>query len=249
MQPTSIEWVKSPDGTQGYSANPIKGICPRDCKDNQGKSYCYARRLYDRFGWDKTIRIDIEELLAIERHKKPAGIFLGSTFELFWGGLERFWQDSIFRTIRNCPQHRFYLLTKEPQNLVKFSPFSENCFVGVSATNQQHSDKALQYLLNINAKIKFISYEPLLEPIHFWGGAFLNGKPYINWVIIGQCTPVKQSTQPKIEWVREIIEAADKAEIPVFLKYNLVGLLPVEEPYYKNDGSGWAIRQEFPNVD
>ncbi len=35
----------------------------------------------------------------------------------------------------------------------------------------------------------------------------------------------KWTAQPKIEWVQEIVEAADKAEIPVFLKDNLKPLL------------------------
>ncbi len=47
----------------------------------------------------------------------------------------------------------------------------------------------------------------------------------ISWIIIGQCTPVSIKTQPKIEWIQEIVEAADKAKIDVFLKDNLKPLL------------------------
>ncbi len=76
----------------------------------------------------------------------------------------------------------------------------------------------------------------------------------ISWLIVGQCTPVKASTSPKIEWVREIVEAADKAGIPVFLKNNL-------SPLLVGDGKGtpnalmaeifWAsekakLRQDLP---
>ncbi|KKK91159.1 hypothetical protein LCGC14_2715740, partial [marine sediment metagenome] len=38
MNKTKIEWVKNPDGTQGYTWNPITG-CLNGC------DYCYARRL------------------------------------------------------------------------------------------------------------------------------------------------------------------------------------------------------------
>ena len=158
IQKTAIEWVFNPDGSRpGYSANPIKGKCPLSCP------YCYARRLYDRYKWDDTIRFEPKVLAKIEATKKPCGIFLGSTFELFWDNLERFWQDSIFATIKRCPQHRFYLLTKCPWNLIKFSPFPDNCFVGVSATNQQQFNNAVKYLKEVKATIKFISFEPLLE--------------------------------------------------------------------------------------
>lgn len=72
----------------------------------------------------------------------------------------------------------------------------------------------------------------------------------ISWVIIGRCTPVSENTFPKWEWVKEIIDAADKANVPVFLKDNL-GLprLSCEgsPPYYKKHSSGtMELRQEFP---
>ncbi len=79
----------------------------------------------------------------------------------------------------------------------------------------------------------------------------------ISWVIIGQCTPIKQSTAPSIDSVRWIVEAADKAGIPVFLKNNLKPLL--DEDFHADtrfhqyievandiDGGYWKLRQEMP---
>lgn len=256
IQRTSIEWVFNPDGSRpGWACNPIKGYCSIACP------YCYARRIYDHFKWDKTIRFDVDELLSIEHHRKPAGIFLGSTFELFWDGLERFWQDSIFATIKACPQHRFYLLTKCPQNLIKFSPFPDNVYLGVTVTNQEMLDMAIYYLKMVKTKVKFISFEPLLESV---AGPRLNLSG-INWVIIGamtgnledikkmlmiypQLTPMpwgkKWTLQPRIEWVKEIVESADREGIAVFLKNNL---LPLFEGITK--GEDWTgIRQEMPDA-
>ena len=45
MNKTKIEWCD-------YTLNPVKGLCPVGC------SYCYARRLYRRFGWNPKIRLD-----------------------------------------------------------------------------------------------------------------------------------------------------------------------------------------------
>ena len=45
----------------------------------------------------------------------------------------------------------------------------------------------------------------------------------INWLIIGSQT--KPYRPPKVEWVQEIVEAADKTGIPVFLKENLKQLI------------------------
>ncbi len=93
MQHTKIEWVRNQDGTQGYSINPVKGVCPVDCKDNQGKSYCYARRLYKRFKWDETIRFE-----PLDYKKFPDGskVFVGSTMELFGDWVKPTWLDQIF---------------------------------------------------------------------------------------------------------------------------------------------------------
>ena len=72
----------------------------------------------------------------------------------------------------------------------------------------------------------------------------------ISWVILGAQTPRSEKTFPKWGWVKEIIDAADKANIPVFLKDNL-GLPRLSRegaiPYYKKHPSGtMELRQEFP---
>ena len=75
----------------------------------------------------------------------------------------------------------------------------------------------------------------------------------IDWVIIGAQTPFSKKTAPKIEWVKEIVEAADKAGVPVFLKENLKPLFKIEKDDFEVPnwaGSGiygsTMLRQEFP---
>ena len=155
---TKIEWVKNPDGSQGFTSNPVRGECPVGC------SYCYVKPFRARYGWHKDIRFYPAELEAIRRRKKPAGIFLGSTIELFHSKTLQF-MPAIRATIEACPQHRFYLLTKRPENLLAWSPFPENCYVGVSVTNQEMFETAIEYLKEVEATVKFLSFEPLLERI------------------------------------------------------------------------------------
>ena len=82
----------------------------------------------------------------------------------------------------------------------------------------------------------------------------------INWVIIGQQTPVRKATIPKIEWISEIVEACDKAGISVFLKDNLNILFAGNDcklflecrdklftfKDFEPNGTRWHLRQEFP---
>ena len=75
-------------------------------------------------------------------------------------------------------------------------------------------------LEDIKASHKFISFEPLQKRITLSldYACYYSG---ISWAIIGAQSPYSKKTVPKWEWVREIIEATDKASIPVFLKGNL----------------------------
>ena len=67
----------------------------------------------------------------------------------------------------------------------------------------------------------------------------------ISWVIVGSQT--KPTVYPKIEWVQEIVQAADKAGIPVFLKNNLSDLIPVNSSLRYGPAGELRLRQELPN--
>ena len=223
---TLREWVKNPDGTQGYTRNPVKGYCPMACP------YCYARRMYRRFKWDKTIRFIPEVLDEIETLKKPSTIFIGSTMELFGKWVKEEWLKQLFRFVRFHPEHTFIFLTKCPYNLRDRNPWPENSFVGVTVTNMTEASDAVVVLRRVEASIRFISFEPLL------GSPCLmdNFKVAVEWVIIGLQTPYSSKTAPKLEWVQEIVERADRISIPVFLKNNL-------KPIWEG-----KLRQECPKV-
>ena len=66
----------------------------------------------------------------------------------------------------------------------------------------------------------------------------------IDWVIIGAQT--KPTKFPEISWVTEIVEAADKAGIPVFLKDNLKPLLTGYLGYELCWDKKGDYRQEMP---
>ncbi len=237
MNKTKIEWCD-------YTINPVKGLCPMACP------YCYARATYKRFRWNPEIRFDASVLDDIDKIKVPSRVFVGSTMELFGDWIRPGWSDVLFRAVRRMSQHTFIFLTKQPQNLIKWSPFPDNCWVGVSTTDDAMMVKALDYLRHIQAGIKFISIEPMLAPVYTgWIDVYFKNAG-VGWLIIGQQTPISAKTQPKMEWIQEIVEAADKAEIPVFLKDNLRPLLSTEYGFIRlsNAFRNGYLRQEFPNV-
>ncbi len=247
MSKSRIEWCE-------YSINPVKGLCPVDCKDNQGKSYCYARRMYlnpyyKAMYEHPEIRFDSEACYPMPR--KPSRIFVGSTIELFGEWVKPKWLKWIFNLPRIYPQHTFIFLTKKPENLLAWSPFPENCWIGLTVTHQGVGEKnygcdgAITALEDIEARVKFISFEPLLSKISTAGIEY-----FCNWVIIGQQTPVKKATMPKISWVEEIVNTADKAGIPVFLKENLERIFGYPLPEWAEDKIlNTRLRQEFPKQE
>ncbi len=289
MNRTSIEWVRNPDGSQGWTFNPLTGCLYHVNGMCQGGNFpCYAHRLattrlkerylankniamsnnpepeenwyydpfYPRF-WPE--RLDVVDQLKNRRY--PVGIFVCDMSDLFGRGIPEAWTEQVFDVIKRCPQHRFYLLTKQPQNLPKFSPFPDNCWVGVTATNRIMLNKAIGSLAQVKARVKYISFEPLLDSVdrNIAGASYLSMllmEGHLNWVIIGAQT--KPTVMPQIAWVQEIVEAADKAGAKVFLKNNLEPLLrkpfaadtdtDIIQPFYRKQPDGcWRLRQEMPN--
>jgi protein gp37 len=72
--------------------------------------------------------------------------------------------------MRDCPQHIFQLLTKRPKRarIIHRGLYNlENVWLGTSCSNQAEADKNIPILLQIPAAVRFVSLEPLLEPINF----------------------------------------------------------------------------------
>ena len=251
MHRSHYKCFPNPDGTKGWIWNPITGslsdcpnpnarklantrlrntylaninVAPINLSTHPSKWAEAVNRkaltdtldpFYPRF-WE-------EKLLPAHRigsagyvSRKAKGIFVCDMSDLFGIGIPQEWQERVFSSIKTNPLDRFYLLTKQPQNLAKFQ-FPDNCWVGVSATDTRMALEACLRLGDIEAKVRYLSIEPMLTSINL---------PYehlkvckIDQLIIGSQT--KPYKPPKIEWVREIVEVADKAGVKVFLKDNL----------------------------
>ena len=225
--------------------SPVKGLCPVGC------SYCYARRMYKRFGWNPEIREDISAYDGLQKMRAGSKVFVGSTMELFGHWVTPLMRSNLFHVIEMYPKLTFIFLTKQPQNLPH--EFPDNCWVGISASDACDLTTRGTDLEHVWAKIKFVSLEPLLGWSSYDTGyeAGWMERRGINWLIIGQQTPPKATTQPKVEWISEIITAADKAKIPVFLKNNLKNLLPAEYPFVTNPlrDMDFYLRQEYPRKE
>ena len=249
-----IEWTD-------ITRNPIKGKCPKACP------YCYAREIYDKNKWDPFhyFRPDVLDDLP----KKPCRIFVGSTMELF---IFPQWLPSIFEHCRQHPEHTFIFLTKSYEDLATWSLFPPNCHVGATVTENDDASRAYVGLSRVSATVRFISFEPMIGQI---GQDKLRQLATVTdgWIIgamTGQKGKLEQlrdklypqlrlekldavgrkwTLLPRLEWVKEIVEAAGAAGLPVFIKDNLYKLM-MEAPGEDHD-LYWEdmanLRQELPD--
>lgn len=198
MNKTRIEWCD-------YTWNPVKGYCPNNC------SYCYAHRMYDRFGWDKRLRLDIKELSAPKTIQWPSDIFVGSMIDLYHPDIDTYWVADIIKYSQFTPQHTFITLTKCPEGYALYD-FPKNWRLGTTIEHNGLEDRITELCLFTSVEHKiFVSFEPLLSDMKD------TSFEIVDWVIIGGLTP-----KPVHEnrWIDDIVKRADAKGIPVFIKDN-----------------------------
>ena len=212
MNRTDIEWTD-------FTWNPVTGCL-------HGRPYCYARDMARRFYppeigfsphfWPERIGEPMHQ-------RRPAKIFVSSMGDLFGDWVSADWWESVLAVVRQCPQHTFQFLTKNPRRLRELNPWPDNCWVGVTATDQEMFNAAACQLEEVEAGIKFISAEPLLGPIG------IEEDFGLDWLLIGGQSG-RRPTQPSSAWVESLMTDAQRWGIRILCKSNLEGYTIREWP-------------------
>jgi protein gp37 len=190
--------------------NPLKTKCRHGCW------YCYADKIIKRFNlpYSKDVIIDRHEWIQPTGRSKPLKIFAGSMTDILGEWVDHDTIDIIIDIPRQCPQHTFQFLTKNPKRYLDFE-WPENCWLGATATDQEQWDKAISVMGNLTMeKTGFISCEPLL------GKITPNDYLHVEWIILGAMTGLgSKKHEPKPEWIESFLNV--KYNIALFLKDNL----------------------------
>jgi len=207
---SSIEWTES-------TWNPVTGCT----KVSPGCKHCYAERMALRLramgqpnytnGFKLTIHEHMLELPL--GWKKPQMIFVNSMSDLFHEDVPLEFIQEVFDVMRRASWHVFQVLTKRSGRLLELNreiDWPPNVWMGVSVENQDYTFR-IEHLRQTSAHLKFLSLEPLLEPLP---NLDLRG---IDWVIVGGesgpgARPIKE------EWVTDIRDQCLAANIPFFFK-------------------------------
>ena len=207
---SAIEWTES-------TWNPVTGCT----KISIGCQNCYAERMAYRLqAMGQPNYIDgfkvktHEKVLSLPlRWKKPRTIFVNSMSDLFHEKVSVSFISKVFSVMEQTPQHIFQVLTKRSENLRKVSkclPWPDNVWMGVTVENNRHQQR-IEDLRNTSAKIKFISFEPLL-------GSITNVDLIkIDWVIAGGESGPKARPVSSL-WVENIRDQCLAENVPFFFK-------------------------------
>src|SRR5437870_5816285 len=150
-------------------------------------------------------------------HKSPPLSILSQTYLTSTGNEERSngskFIQSVFATMRSCPQHTFQILTKRSGRLRKLAAelaWPQNVWMGVSVEDARVVQR-IHDLRPVPAAVRFLSCEPLIGP--------LDELPLdsIHWVIVGgESGPGARPM--KIEWIRGIFRQCRQSNVPFFFK-------------------------------
>lgn len=239
MKDTRISWTSK-------SWNPSHGCS----KISEGCSRCYAERISLQYGVTKkewthenaaeNVQLRPHRLDEPRRIKEPCMIFVNSMSDLYHKEIPDDFIAQVFAVMNDCEQHVFQILTKRPRRAAKYpGPWGPNIWQGVSIESQKYLYR-IDQLRDCPAKVRFLSLEPLLEPL---GELNLAG---IHWVIVGgESGPNFRPMEH--EWAREIRDHCVDAGVPFFFKQSAAYKNETGTELEEADGTK-TTWQQFPDT-
>lgn len=209
-QKTKIEWTES-------TWNPISGCT----KISKGCDNCYAERMAKRLqamgtrGYENGFEVTLhpEALQKPLKLKKSQMIFVNSMSDIFHDKVPDDFIFAIFEVMNKAHWHTFQVLTKRPKRLEALNKklkWADNIWMGVSIESNDYIKRA-DYLRECDAKIKFLSLEPLIDSVDKLDYSGL------DWIICGGESGYG-AREIKKEWVIDIQQKCERFDIPFFFK-------------------------------
>jgi protein gp37 len=210
MKTSKIEWTEA-------TWNPSTGCN----KVTAGCKHCYAETMARRLqamgapGYENGFEFTLmpERLDMPMKIKKPTKFFVNSMSDLFHEEMPFEYLDRVFDVIRATPRHTYQILTKREKILEEYCKTREipdNVWLGVTVEFQKAKDR-IDVLRKIEARIRFLSVEPLLEDL---GEVDLTN---IHWVIVGGESGSKARPM-KPEWALRVKQQCQAQDVAFFFK-------------------------------
>lgn len=260
---TAIAWAD-------HTFNPWWGCT----KISPACDHCYAERDARRWGFNVWGHDTPRRLLSDNNWARPrvwdrnaaeaghpALVFCASMADVFEPRSDldperaRLWD-----LLEETPNLIWLLLTKRPEQVRRLVPqgwlhgtWPANAWVGTTAEDQEHLRIRLPRLRHIPAPVRFLSMEPLLEPVDLsadlgvrWDADdsewFPDGPKTdhgIGWVIVGGESGPRHRPM-EMRWANELHDQCEAAGVPFFFK-QVGGLRP-------SDGGDALVRDGVRHV-
>jgi protein gp37 len=231
---TRIDWADASWNPFGWGCYGPGGNAenPRRC------SYCFGARLAKRKMNacqqcnDFVPHWHPEKLDQPLHWKKPRRVFCGSMADPFGDWVMPEQLDAVLEVIAATPQHTYYMLTKQPQNIMAKlydvtaawpcrelggGDYLENLWIGASVDTEARAESSWQPMTDVAFLWHtFASVEPMLGAVN---PGSLN---WAEWVIVGSMTgPGSAGKQPNPDMVRFFIRETVHNGQPIFVKDSL----------------------------
>lgn len=205
--------IQSPIQWTNDTWNPWHGCI----KISPGCKFCYMYRDKKRYGQDpKTVIRSNPQTFDAPLYKLKGPLVFTCSWSDFFIDIAGQWRVDAWNIIRQTPHLTYQVLTKRPERISDHLPLDwgegwANVWLGVSVENNEERWR-MDILREIPAAVRFVSAEPLLEPINLNLEAF-------DWVISGGESGVNENWRPaKIEWFLDIRDQCQEAGVYFFHK-------------------------------
>jgi protein gp37 len=128
------------------------------------------------------------------------------------------WRAKLWDLIERTPHLDWLVLTKRPGHIKNIYPWvrepRENVWLGTTVENQRWANRRIDRLVSVQARVRFLSCEPLLSTIDLTPWL---GKGLVNWIIAGgESGGSARPTHPN--WVRSLRDQCEAHGVPFYFK-------------------------------
>jgi protein gp37 len=164
--------------------------------------------------------------LDAARDTRFRNVFTGSMADMFGRWVPAEWIDAVLHEIRDAADWNFLCLTKFPKRMAEFD-IPSNAWMGTTVDLQARVPAAEAAFENVGAKIKWLSCEPMIEPLRF------NHLDRFDWIVIGGASRSSKAPEwrPPFAWIVDLVKQARDAGVKIYFKTNLLGSRVLELPF------------------
>ncbi len=219
---TSIEWTD-------HTFNPWWGCT----KISPGCDHCYAelwarrvgqsvwglnesRRFFGAAHWREPYTWNADAARRRQRQR----VFCASMADVFENRRDLdAAREQLWRVIADTPHLDWQLLTKRPHSVRHLVPWGNNwpanVWLGTTVEDQDRANLRLPLLLQVPAKVRFLSCEPLIGPVELSG--LVRKKGEVHWIIAGgESGPGSRPMEPA--WARALRDFSRQRKIAFHFK-------------------------------